>query len=61
MAEEVLDWLFIDNLPMLFEKRRVARQTQVEKWLDLAQVVRELGIEHQNTNRRTPVQMDYVV
>jgi hypothetical protein len=61
MAEEVLDWLFIDNLPMLFEKRRVARQTQVEKWLDLAQVVRELGIEHQNTNRRTAVQMDYIV
>ena len=38
-------WMFVDNVPLLFRKRRVARQLQVETWLDLAQLVRELKID----------------
>lgn len=38
-------WMFVDNVPLLFRKRRVARQLQVETWLDLAQLVKELKID----------------
>jgi hypothetical protein len=58
MAEEAYGWLFIDNIPLLYDKKKVARQFQVEMWLDLAQLVKELGIEkpkesRQNTNAAT--------
>ena len=42
---EVFGWMFVDRVPLLYEKRRVARQLQVETWLDLSQLVKELGIE----------------
>jgi hypothetical protein len=58
MAEEAYGWLFVDNIPLLYDKKKVARQFQVEMWLDLTQVVKELGIEKldknkQNTNPTT--------
>jgi hypothetical protein len=37
--------MFVDCVPLLYEKRKVARQLQVETWLDLTQLVKELGIE----------------
>lgn len=61
MAESC-GWLFVYNVPLLYDKRRVARQLQVENWLDLAQVVRELKIEDLNMNKQSaqpPV--DYIV
>ena len=42
---EVFGWMFVDRVPLLYEQRRVARQLQVETWLDLSQLVKELGIE----------------
>jgi hypothetical protein len=54
MAEEAYGWLFIDNVPLLYDKKKVARQFQVEMWLDLAQVVRELGIEKLKVNKPNP-------
>jgi hypothetical protein len=54
MAEEAYGWLFIDNVPLLYDKKKVARQLQVEMWLDLAQVVKELGIEKLEMNRQNP-------
>jgi hypothetical protein len=58
MAEESYGWLFIDNVPLLYDKKKVARQFQVEMWLDLTQLAKELGIEKlnvikQNTNPTT--------
>ena len=49
-------WLFIDFIPLLFEKKRAAKQLQVETWLDLAQVLKELNIpnEHASTPQKTP-------
>ncbi|MEM3579244.1 MAG: hypothetical protein QXL54_03350 [Candidatus Bathyarchaeia archaeon] len=44
MAESY-GWLFIDFIPLLYEKRRVARQLQVETWLDLTQLLNELKVE----------------
>jgi hypothetical protein len=44
--------MFVDQVPLLYEKRRVARQLQVETWLDLSQLVKELGIEKLDENKR---------
>jgi hypothetical protein len=49
MAED-FGWLFVGSVPLLYEKRRVARQLQVETWLDLAQVLKELGLEKLDKN-----------
>jgi hypothetical protein len=43
---ESYSWLFIDFVPLLYERRRVARQLQVETWLDLSQLLRELKLEN---------------
>jgi len=38
------NWLFVNEVPLLVPKRNLARQQQIEMWLDLAQVMRELGL-----------------
>lgn len=42
---ESYGWLFVDFIPLLYEKRRVAKQLQVETWLDLTQLLNELKLE----------------
>ena len=63
MAEELFGWMFVANYPMLFEKRRMAKQVKVETWLDLAQALRELGVEELERNKTKTVQnqMSYIV
>ena len=63
MAEDTFGWLFVDYVPLLYEKRRVARQFQVETWLDLEQTIRELGIKTPAADETKPQngQMAYVV
>jgi hypothetical protein len=52
MAESC-GWVFVDNVPLLYDKRKVARQLQVETWLELSQLVRELKIEDLQLGQRT--------
>ena len=52
MAEEGFNWLFVESIPLLYEKRRVARQVQIETWLDLTQLVKELGIDKTKDTKR---------
>jgi glycine betaine/choline ABC-type transport system substrate-binding protein len=61
LAEETFGWLFVGNTPLLYDKKKVARQYQVETWLDLAQVVKELGISNLFPERRTANQTSYIV
>jgi len=49
---EILGWIFVDHIPLLYEKRRVAKQLQIETWLDLSQLVKELGIEKTDENKQ---------
>jgi hypothetical protein len=51
LAEEGYGWMFIDFVPLLYEKKKVARQLKVETWLDLTQLVKELGIEKLGPNK----------
>jgi len=61
LAEEAFGWLFVGTTPLLYDKKKVARQFQVETWLDLAQVVKELGISNLSPERRTATQTSYIV
>ncbi len=54
-------WFFVDFIPLLCEKKRVARQLQVETWLDLAQVMKELNIPAERKESKLPKPaIDYV-
>jgi hypothetical protein len=39
---ESCGWVFVDNVPLLYDKIRVAKQLQVETWLELSRLVKEL-------------------
>jgi len=40
-------WLFIENVPLLFDKERVQRQLKVETWLGLTQLLKEIKDDDQ--------------
>jgi hypothetical protein len=51
LSEENFDWIFVNMVPMLCEKTRIAKQQKVETWLNLYQLAKQLGlkkIERQN-------------
>ena len=55
-------WIFVDNVPLMYDRKRVARQLQVETWLQLSQLVKELNIDDlkfRKENSERPV--SYVV
>ncbi len=58
---ESCGYVFVDNVPLLYEKRRVARQLQVETWLYFAQLVKELGIENLANKQDEQTHVGYVV
>jgi hypothetical protein len=59
MAESC-SWLFVENVPLLFDKQRVSRQLKVETWLDLTQLLND--IKNEDTDKKSPQQaMNYVV
>ncbi len=59
MAEEILDWIFVNMVPMLCEKVRITKQQKIETWLSLYQTVAELGL--QKTANQGDPQSKYVV
>jgi hypothetical protein len=61
LAEETFGWLFVGSVPLLCDKKKVAKQFQIETWLDLAQVVKELGIEKPAGSKPTAGQTAYIV
>ena len=51
LAEENYGWIFVDTVPLLYDKKKVARQLQIETWLDLYQLTKELNIQKlENSN-----------
>lgn len=61
---ESFRWLFVGLVPLLHRKSRVARQFQVEMWLDLSAILKELEIRKIDTlinrpDKNTPLQ--YIV
>jgi hypothetical protein len=63
LKEENLSWIFIDKIPLLYNEKNIEKQQKIEKWLDLYQLTRELGIKD---DKKTPVyqtssQQEYIV
>lgn len=44
MASQAYKWLFIGELPLMFEQRHVARQVEIEIWLDSSSLVKALNL-----------------
>lgn len=61
MAEENCGWLFVDTVPLLYDKKRVARQMQIETWLDLYQLTKELNIVKIENQNGTSAAINYVI
>ncbi len=59
MAESY-GWLFVDTVPLLYDKKRVARQLQIETWLDLFQLTKELGIQ-KIENKHETNSINYII
>ncbi|HTY75136.1 MAG TPA: hypothetical protein VMD05_06180 [Candidatus Nanoarchaeia archaeon] len=54
MSEENQDWIFVNRIPLLCEKKRIMRQQKVETWLDLYQLMRELEISKTDLQQLNP-------
>jgi maltose-binding protein MalE len=61
LAEENYGWLFVDTIPLLYEKKKVARQLQIETWLDLYQLTKELNIEKLGNQTGANAAINYVI
>ena len=49
MAEqESYGWIFVDKIPLLYDKKNVEKQQKIETWLDLYQLTTELNISKQS-------------
>jgi hypothetical protein len=59
VSDENLDWIFVNMVPLLCNKIRIAKQQKIETWLRLYQAAAELGLQKPD-NHGTP-RSDYVV
>ena len=60
MSEENCEWIFVNMVPLLCEKARIAKQQKIETWLTLYQLAKKLGLE-ENQRRNPQAAMNYVV
>ena len=60
MSEENFDWIFVNMVPMLCDKTRIAKQQKVETWLNLYQLAKKLGLE-KTEGQNSGASMSYVV
>jgi hypothetical protein len=54
LAEENCDWIFINMVPMLCDKTRIAKQQKVETWLNLSQLAAKLGLQKNQVHEPKP-------
>jgi hypothetical protein len=58
--DELFSWLFVDTIPLLYEEKKIERQSKIETWLNLYQIARELNIQKpENSEANTPI--NYVI
>jgi hypothetical protein len=60
MSDEDQEWIFVNRVPLLCEKKRIMRQQKVETWLDLYQLKRELEIAKAEQPYKNAPPIDYV-
>jgi hypothetical protein len=59
--EELYSWLFVNTIPLLYEEKKIERQSKIETWLDLYQLTRELNIQKTENQNRANAPMNYVI
>jgi hypothetical protein len=59
--EELYSWLFVNTVPLLYEEKKIERQSKIETWLDLYQITRELNIQKPENSAGTSAPMSYVI
>ena len=57
--EKIYSWLFVNTIPLLYEEKKIERQSKIETWLNLYQLTRELNI-HQPDQKGTNSPINYV-
>jgi len=48
-------WLFIENTPLLYETVRVAKQFQIELWLDSSLLLQAFNLKPVNSEKRSRI------
>jgi hypothetical protein len=59
--EELYSWLFVNTIPLLYEEKKIERQSKIETWLNLYQIARELNIQKPENNNCPNAPMNYVI
>ena len=59
--EELYSWLFVNMVPLLYEEKKIERQSKIETWLDLYQIARELNIQKPESQNVANAPMNYVI
>ena len=59
VISEYCCWMFVENVPLLFDKERIQKQLKVETWLDLTQLVKE--IKEEDNDEKSQHAINYVV
>jgi hypothetical protein len=50
LTEENWDWIFVNMVPLLCNKTRIAKQQKVETWLSLYQLAEKLGLQKEQVH-----------
>ncbi|MFQ6087270.1 MAG: hypothetical protein ACE5OV_04550 [Candidatus Bathyarchaeia archaeon] len=45
-------WLFVENIPLLYEAVRVAKQFQIELWLDSSLLLQAFNLKPVNSEKQ---------
>ena len=59
--KENYGWLFVNTIPLLYEEKKIERQSKIENWLDLYQIARELNIQKSENQNGANAPMNYVI
>jgi hypothetical protein len=59
--EELYSWLFVNTIPILYEEKKIERQSKIETWLNLYQIARELNIQKPENQNSANASMNYVI
>ncbi|MBN1243975.1 hypothetical protein JXA31_00095 [Candidatus Bathyarchaeota archaeon] len=59
--EEIYSWLFVNTIPLLYEEKKIERQSKIETWLNLYQLTKELNIQKPENQTGANAPMNYVI
>jgi hypothetical protein len=43
--DKIYSWLFVNTIPLMYEEKKIERQSKIETWLNLYELTRELNIQ----------------